>query len=150
MIFTIEEINKEPNILPSITLGYKVYDTCNINALRAAMSLLSDVGDEVQNSTCNGAASVPAIIGEAGSLQSSIIASSTGPFQVPIVSYFSTCTCLSERRKYPTFFRTAPSDYFQTKALAQLVKHFGWTWIRALANDDDYGRFGIQQFIEQV
>ncbi|XP_059506813.1 extracellular calcium-sensing receptor-like [Stegostoma tigrinum] len=150
MIFTIEEINREPNILPSITLGYKVYDTCDMYALRAAMSLLSDVGDEVQNSTCNGAASVQAIIGEAGSLQSSIIASSTGPFQVPIVSYFSTCTCLSERRKYPAFFRTAPSDYFQTKALAQLVRHFGWTWIGALANDDDYGRFGTQQFIEQV
>ncbi|XP_059506815.1 extracellular calcium-sensing receptor-like [Stegostoma tigrinum] len=150
MIFTIEEINREPNILPSITLGYKVYDTCDMYALRAAMSLLSDVGDEVQNSTCNGAASVQAIIGEAGSLQSSIIASSTGPFQVPIVSYFSTCTCLSERRKYPACFRTAPSDYFQAKALAQLVRHFGWTWIGALANDDDYGRFGTQQFIKQV
>ncbi|GCC37367.1 hypothetical protein chiPu_0015871 [Chiloscyllium punctatum] len=150
MIFTIEEINKDPTILPNTTLGYRIYDTCDSYALRAAMSFLSDAGDEMSNSTCHGAASVAGIIGEAGSLQSSIIASSAGPFQVPIVSYFSTCTCLSDRRKYPTFFRTAPSDYFQTKALAQLVKHFGWSWIGALANDDDYGRFAIQQFIEQV
>ncbi|XP_060690403.1 extracellular calcium-sensing receptor-like [Hemiscyllium ocellatum] len=150
MIFTIEEINKDPSILPNTTLGYRVYDTCDSYALRAAMSFLSDAGDEMSNSTCHGAASVAGIIGEAGSLQSSIIATSAGPFQVPIVSYFSTCTCLSDRRKYPTFFRTAPSDYFQTKALAQLVKYFGWSWIGALANDDDYGRFAIQQFIEQV
>ncbi|XP_067897706.1 extracellular calcium-sensing receptor-like [Heterodontus francisci] len=150
MIFTIEEINKEPRILPNITLGYKVYDTCDLYALRAAMTFLSGAEEEKSNSTCHGAVSVPAIIGEAGSLQSSIIASTTGPFQIPIISYFSTCTCLSDKSKYPAFFRTAPSDYFQTKALAQLVKHFGWTWIGALGNDDDYGRFGIQQFIEQV
>ncbi|GCB70798.1 hypothetical protein scyTo_0001376 [Scyliorhinus torazame] len=150
MIFTIEEINKDPRILPNITLGYRVYDTCDIYSLRAAMTFLSGAEELMSNNTCRGAVSVPAIIGEAGSLQSSIIASTTGPFQIPIISYFSTCTCLSDRRKYPAFFRTAPSDYFQTKALAQLVKHFGWTWIGAFGNDDDYGRFGIQQFIEQV
>ncbi|XP_078060356.1 extracellular calcium-sensing receptor-like [Mustelus asterias] len=150
MIFTIEEINKEPRILPNVTLGYRVYDTCDIYSLRAAMTFLSGAEEQMTNRTCQGAVSVPAIIGEAGSLQSSIIASTTGPFQIPIISYFSTCTCLSDKRKYPAFFRTAPSDYFQTKALAQLVKHFGWTWIGALGNDDDYGRFGIQQFIEQV
>ncbi|XP_041072127.1 extracellular calcium-sensing receptor-like [Carcharodon carcharias] len=150
MIFTIGEINKEARILPNITLGYRVYDTCDIYSLRAAMTFLSGAGEHMSNSTCKGAVSVPAIIGEAGSLQSSIIASTTGPFQVPIISYFATCTCLSDRHRYPAFFRTAPSDYFQTKALAQLVKHFGWTWIGAFVNDDDYGRFGIQQFQEQV
>uniref|UniRef100_A0A4W3GXZ4 Extracellular calcium-sensing receptor-like n=1 Tax=Callorhinchus milii TaxID=7868 RepID=A0A4W3GXZ4_CALMI len=149
MIFTIEEINREAALLPNLTLGYKVYDTCDIYALRAVMAFVSDGEETVSYSSCDGA-SVPAMIGEAGSLQSTIMASTTAPFQIPILSYFSTCTCLSNKKNYPNFLRMVPSDSFQTQALAQLVRHFGWTWIRALGNNDDYGRSGVQLFSQKV
>uniref|UniRef100_A0A665T223 G-protein coupled receptors family 3 profile domain-containing protein n=1 Tax=Echeneis naucrates TaxID=173247 RepID=A0A665T223_ECHNA len=150
MIFAIEEINNISALLPNISLGYRILNSCAspTNTLRAALSLAS--GPEEVKSTSRCPPAISALIAESGSSQSLAVAGALGPFNVPVVSYFSTCACLSDRAKYPTFFRTIPSDYFQAKALAALVKHFGWQWIGTIQSDNDYGRNGIQAFSEEV
>ncbi|XP_025754273.1 extracellular calcium-sensing receptor-like [Oreochromis niloticus] len=150
MLFAIEEINNDPALLPNISLGYRILNSCAspTNALRAALTLASGAEEAKVTSHCPPA--ISALIAESGSSQSIAVAGILGPFHMPIISYFSTCACLSDRTKYPTFFRTIPSDYFQAKALAALVKHFGWQWIGAIQSDNDYGRNGILAFKEEV
>ncbi|XP_068173662.1 extracellular calcium-sensing receptor-like [Antennarius striatus] len=148
MIFAVEEINKDPILLPKVSLGYRILNSCASpkKTLRAALSLAS--GPEETEVTCP--PPISALIAESGSSQSLAVAEALGPIQLPIVSYFSTCACLSDKNKYPTFFRTIPSDYFQAKALAALVSHFGWQWIGAIQSDNDYGRNGMLAFTEEV
>uniref|UniRef100_A0A3Q1IVR2 G-protein coupled receptors family 3 profile domain-containing protein n=1 Tax=Anabas testudineus TaxID=64144 RepID=A0A3Q1IVR2_ANATE len=147
MIYSIEEINKDPAFLPNISLGYRILSSCAspTSALRAALTLASGLEE---TSPC--APAISALIAEAGSSQSIPVAGTFGSFQLPIVSYFSACACLSDRVKYPTFFRTMPSDYFQAKALAALVKRFGWEWIGVIQSDNDYGQSGVLAFSEEV
>ncbi|XP_029028040.1 vomeronasal type-2 receptor 1-like [Betta splendens] len=149
MIFFIEEINKDPVLLPNVSLGYRILSSCAtpISALRASLTLASGLEDLNSTSPCPPA--ISALIAEAESSQSIAVAGALGPFQLPI-SYFSSCACLSDRIKYPTYFRTIPSDFFQAKALAALVKKFGWQWIGVIQSDNDYGRGGVQAFSEEV
>uniref|UniRef100_A0A8C4TGT9 G-protein coupled receptors family 3 profile domain-containing protein n=1 Tax=Erpetoichthys calabaricus TaxID=27687 RepID=A0A8C4TGT9_ERPCA len=150
MRFAIKEINENPHLLPNITLGYKIYDSCatHVAALRATLTLLNGP-ENVQSEFCLGSSPVKAIIGDSGSSQSIVVSRTLQPFKVPMISYISTCSCLGNRKEFPTFFRTVPSDIYQVKAIAQLVKHFGWTWVAAISEDGDYGRYAFQALIEE-
>uniref|UniRef100_A0A8C4RT16 Extracellular calcium-sensing receptor-like n=1 Tax=Erpetoichthys calabaricus TaxID=27687 RepID=A0A8C4RT16_ERPCA len=153
MIFAIEEINNTTDILPGVSIGYKIYDDCSSMplAIRAAMSLVNGQDEQIDpNDACTKSSPVHAIIGQSGSSLSIGVATSIRPFSIPLVSYFATCACLSNRNEYPTFFRTIPSDYYQSRALAQLVKHFGWTWIGTIRSDNDYGHNGMSTFLQAV
>ncbi|XP_070826159.1 extracellular calcium-sensing receptor-like [Chaetodon trifascialis] len=151
MIFAIEEINNSTELLPGIKLGYQIHDSCASVpvAVHVAFQLsngLDPVFDTGDN--CSRSGMVMAIIGESGSTPSISMSRIFGSFNIPQVSHFATCACLSDKKQYPSFFRTVPSDQFQADALAKLVKHFGWTWIGAIWSDSDYGNNGMASFLE--
>ncbi|XP_067275404.1 extracellular calcium-sensing receptor-like [Pseudorasbora parva] len=152
MAFAIDEINKNPNLLPNITLGYHLYDNCVRlgMAFRAAISLASGTEESFSNLNCTGPPPVIAIVGDPSSTPSIAISSVLGLFRVPIVSYYATCSCLSDRKKYPSFFRTIPSDAFQVRAMVQILRHFGWTWVGLIYSDDDYGIYAAQSFLQEI
>nr|XP_020443810.1 extracellular calcium-sensing receptor-like [Monopterus albus] len=149
MAFAIDEINKSHNLLPNVTLGYSLYDHCNILEIgfRAALSLSNGQEEQVKlNETCVGIPPVLGIVGDSSSTRCLAISSVLGLYRVPMVSYFATCSCLSDRQKFPSFFRTIPSDAFQVRAVIQILKHFSWTWAGLLISDDDYGLYAARSF----
>ncbi|XP_072247811.1 extracellular calcium-sensing receptor-like [Leuresthes tenuis] len=152
MLFAIEEINNSTDLLPGISLGYDIYDTCGsiARSVKVALALTNGIDNVSSTSVapCTRPAQVQAIMGETSSSPSTAIATVIGPFHIPLISHFSTCACLSDKTKYPSFLRTVPSDYYQSRALAQLVKHFGWTWVGAVRTNDDYGNNGMATFTE--
>ncbi|XP_069053822.1 extracellular calcium-sensing receptor-like [Lepisosteus oculatus] len=152
MAFAIEEINRDPALLPNITLGYRLYDNCVklAVAFRAATALISGEDDSVTDYSCTGTPPVLAIVGDPGSTHSIAMSRMLGLFGVPMVSYYATCSCLSNRKEFPSFFRTIPSDTFQVKAMVQILRHYGWTWIGVIVSNDDYGLYAAKTFIEEV
>uniref|UniRef100_A0A8C1RKR2 G-protein coupled receptors family 3 profile domain-containing protein n=1 Tax=Cyprinus carpio TaxID=7962 RepID=A0A8C1RKR2_CYPCA len=150
LIFAIEEINNNTQLLPGVFLGYKIYDSCSSIALTilSGMALMNGYEETLRDTSCSRPPAVHAIVGESNSSPTIGLASLVGPFSLPVISHFATCACLSNRKRYPSFFRTIPSDYYQSKALVQLVKHFGWTWVGTVRSRSDYGNNGIAAFEE--
>ncbi|XP_051725931.1 extracellular calcium-sensing receptor-like [Ctenopharyngodon idella] len=152
MAFAVNEINNNPNLLPNITLGYHLYDNCVRleMAFRAAISLASGTEESFSSLNCTGPPPVIGIVGDPSSTPSIAISNVLGLFRVPMVSHYATCSCLSDRKKYPSFFRTIPSDAFQVRAMVQILRHFGWTWVGLVYSDDDYGIYAAQLFQQEM
>nr|XP_046244990.1 extracellular calcium-sensing receptor-like [Scatophagus argus] len=120
MAFAIDEINRNSNLLPNVTLGYSLYDTClNIRiGFCAALSLVSGQEEQfVLDETCVGTPPVVGIVGDSSSTHSIAISSVLGLYRVPMV-----------------------------RAMIQILKHFGWTWVGLLISDDDYGLHAARSF----
>ncbi|KAI2653715.1 Extracellular calcium-sensing receptor [Labeo rohita] len=152
MIFTVEEINQDPALLPNVTLGYLVADSCLAEGttLSAALALVTGQEETMSGAECSGAPLVPVIIGDARSSASIVVADTLGVFDIPMVSYFASCACLSDSRRFHSFLRTVPSDVFQAKAMARLLRLLDWTWVGVVAGDDEYGKSGVQLLLKEL
>ncbi|CAL8346946.1 unnamed protein product [Arctogadus glacialis] len=149
MEFAVEEINRNPLILPGVKLNYRILDCCARHpwVLHGAFSL---VGGEMES--CNSTAITPQshVSGPSSSMRAIILSRTLASLSVPVISYLASCPCLSDRHRFPNFFRTIPSDVYQAKTMARLAILFNWTWIGAVFADNDYGRLAIQTFQEEI
>lgn len=87
MIFAIEEINNSSTLLPNISVGYKVFDSCGstLPSTRAVMGLIN--GEErTLGKTCSSQSSVHAVIGASESSSTIVMLQISGIFQIPVVN----------------------------------------------------------------
>ncbi|KAM4749223.1 extracellular calcium-sensing receptor-like [Rhinophrynus dorsalis] len=152
LIFAVEQINSSPDLLPNITLGFQIFDSCSAvrRAVQGTLWMLSGGEEITPNYHCHNGAPLAGIIGDSASTRTILMAQILSLYRYPQISYFSTSPFLSNRDLFPSFFRTIPSDEFQSRGLAQLISYFGWSWVGLLATDNDYGQFGIQVVKQEI
>ncbi|XP_066566523.1 vomeronasal type-2 receptor 1 [Amia ocellicauda] len=152
MRFAIDEINGRDDILPHTDLGYVIYDSCFTisKAVEGTLTYLTGQDEAVPNYRCSSGAPLAALIGAGGSDLSIATARILGLYYFAQVSYESSCSVLENKFQFPSFLRTIPNDNHQSRAMAQMVLHFGWTWVGTIGAEDDYGKYGIKLFKEVV
>ncbi|XP_078451922.1 extracellular calcium-sensing receptor-like [Lampetra planeri] len=145
MLYAIDEINERQDLLPDIRLGYDIYDSCTnvMKSLEAGVALMKATEDLTRPPLVG-------VIGDGNSKQTVVLAQMLGLHDVPLISYAASAPALGNKAEFPTFMRTIPGDSSQSKALAELVGHFRWTWIGTLGSDDEYGRQGLSHFENEV
>ncbi|XP_008305161.1 G-protein coupled receptor family C group 6 member A-like [Stegastes partitus] len=146
MIHAIKEVNLR-GILPNLTIGYDIYDTCGdvSIAIKTALQLLKNQSDPQSCSLPKNDLPEPktkVVIGERYSEMSVAVARIFALSSVAQISYASTSELLSKKYKFPTFLRTVPSDAYQTDAIVQLVLACNWKTVAIVGSDDEYGKYG--------
>ena len=134
MLFAIDQINNDMSLLPNLTIGYDVRDTCNDDRIGfiEALNIILDSG--------NSSSSLLGIVGPAADHVTRTIASLFGLYEIPIISYASSSATLSNKNLFEYFLRTVPSSSLQSQAMVDLVSHFGWDYVSVIFTDDyEYG-----------
>ncbi|XP_015119190.1 metabotropic glutamate receptor 1 isoform X2 [Diachasma alloeum] len=171
-LITLDKINRDSTILPGVTLGLEARDSCWSApvALQQSIELVRDAitpaltqpqllgnGDSpscqadsiiLNSESPLSKAPVVGVVGPGSSSAALQVQNLLQLFSIPQIGYSPTSRDLSDKKRYSTFLRVVPSDYYQAQLLVDLVQYFNWTYISIVNTDENYGQSGMQAFRE--
>ena len=159
VVFALREVHRRKLLPENITMGYEIRDTCGsvLISQRHTLDIVLETMKEKQvreysnsNNTTptreqhNGhlipRKNVIAVLGAGNSELSIAVNRLLSAFDIPQIGFASTSRLLSDKARFPSFFRVVPSDSLQVKALVALFRTFSWNYVGLLVSDGDYGR----------
>ncbi|XP_070592618.1 vomeronasal type-2 receptor 26-like [Erythrolamprus reginae] len=146
-ILPILVVNKN-TWMQNLTLGYNVHDNY-LNTLRtsdAMLDILSTGKANVPNYSCGRKDNLLAIIDGAYREISTQLSTLLSTYKVSQVTCRFISEGLSDKSKFPFFYRMAPKNEIQYPAVIQLLFHFKWTLIGLFASDTENGEHFIRTF----
>ncbi|XP_042329824.1 vomeronasal type-2 receptor 26-like [Sceloporus undulatus] len=146
LAFTVNEVNKNPRVLPNITLGFHIFDSYNDAKMTysATLDLLFGLGDLTPNYECGIRKNVIAVVGGMTSDISFRMADILRLYKIPQLAFGSFAPEEHNVTQLPFFYRTVPSETHQYEGIVHLLQHFGWTWVGLFVVDDDNGEHFLQ------
>ncbi|XP_069462798.1 metabotropic glutamate receptor 1 isoform X2 [Ambystoma mexicanum] len=161
MFHTLDRINADQNLLPNISLGTEIRDSCwhssvaleqSIEFIRDSLISLREDKDGLLRCAESGTASTKKpIVGVIGPGSSSVaiqVQNLLQLFDIPQIAYSATSIDLSDKTLYKYFLRVVPSDILQARAMLDIVKRYNWTYVSAVHTDGNYGESGMEAFKE--
>lgn len=147
MMHTLDRINADPHILPNITLGCEIRDSCWHSAVALEQSIefirdtLVSAEEEEGMSKCSpeggstpmkGKKPIVGLIGPGSSSVAIQVQNLLQLFNIPQIAYSATSMDLSDKSLYKYFMRVVPSDAQQARAMVDIVKKYNWTYVSAI------------------
>ncbi|XP_055728101.1 metabotropic glutamate receptor 1-like isoform X1 [Salvelinus fontinalis] len=165
MFHTLDRINADPFLLPNISLGCEIRDSCwhSSVALEQSIefirdSLISIRDDKDGSKWCiDGTPSnqpppskkpIAGVIGPGSSSVAIQVQNLLQLFNIPQIAYSATSIDLSDKTLFKYFLRVVPSDTLQARAMLDIVKRYNWTYVSAVHTEGNYGESGMEAFKE--
>ncbi|KAE8750238.1 hypothetical protein FOCC_FOCC003046 [Frankliniella occidentalis] len=160
MMYAVDQINHDSELLPGIELGVNILDTCSRDtyALNQSLNFVRSSPNTIDLTALECRDQEPPrlkrgipgrIIGVVGGSYSSVsiqVATLLRLFRVPQVSPASTAKDLSDKARFEFFARTVPPDNYQAIAMVDVVKSLNWTYVSTVHSEGTYGENGIEVF----
>uniref|UniRef100_A0A3Q1NHK0 Metabotropic glutamate receptor 5 n=1 Tax=Bos taurus TaxID=9913 RepID=A0A3Q1NHK0_BOVIN len=160
MLHTLERINSDPTLLPNITLGCEIRDSCWHSAVALEQSiefirdsLISSEEEEGLVRCVDGSSSsfrskkpIVGVIGPGSSSVAIQVQNLLQLFNIPQIAYSATSMDLSDKTLFKYFMRVVPSDAQQARAMVDIVKRYNWTYVSAVHTEGNYGESGMEAF----
>ncbi|XP_061129169.1 taste receptor type 1 member 1 [Syngnathus typhle] len=155
MRFTVEQINNSTQLLPNVSLGYKIFDHCSVSDnFPGILDLISNKGLirpwSEERLHVSAASKVVGVVGPFTSTDTLTTAPLFMMDLIPLVSYGAGSSAFSEKAKYSSFLRTVHSNQASIKMIVAIMNHFHWEWVAFLNSNDAYGNDGLALFRKMI
>ncbi|XP_072535124.1 metabotropic glutamate receptor 1 isoform X1 [Salminus brasiliensis] len=166
MFHTLDRINSDPHLLPNISMGCEIRDSCwhssvaleqSIEFIRDSLISIRDDSKEGAKWCVDGTPSshpppskkpIAGVIGPGSSSVAIQVQNLLQLFNIPQIAYSATSIDLSDKTLFKYFLRVVPSDTLQARAMLDIVKHYNWTYVSAVHTEGNYGESGMEAFKE--
>ncbi|XP_066486217.1 vomeronasal type-2 receptor 26-like [Tiliqua scincoides] len=145
--FAVTEINNNPEILPNVTLGFRITNNSYMKRITyfSTLQLLATGAIIKTNYNCDtDKRKLLALVGGVDTETSIHISNLVSIYKVPQLSYGSFDPGLSGKSQFPFFYGMVSSEASQYQGIVHLLQHFTWKWIGLIAPDDDNGERFVQ------
>ncbi|XP_051061069.1 vomeronasal type-2 receptor 116 [Phodopus roborovskii] len=138
LYFAIEEINKDANLLPNVTLGFHVYNALNFHrkTFEGPLMWLSGSSEFIPNYKCRTQHKALGIIAGIRPEFSAAIGTLLELYKIPQVTYGMFDSVLSDKDTFPSLYQMSPKHTALTKRVISLLLHFGWKWVGLVVAED--------------
>ncbi|KAK6297562.1 hypothetical protein J4Q44_G00321450 [Coregonus suidteri] len=165
MFHTLDRINADPFLLPNISLGCEIRDSCwhssvaleqSIEFIRDSLISIRDDKDGSKwcidgtptNQPPPSKKPIAGVIGPGSSSVAIQVQNLLQLFNIPQIAYSATSIDLSDKTLFKYFLRVVPSDTLQARAMLDIVKRYNWTYVSAVHTEGNYGESGMEAFKE--
>uniref|UniRef100_G3VIQ8 G-protein coupled receptors family 3 profile domain-containing protein n=1 Tax=Sarcophilus harrisii TaxID=9305 RepID=G3VIQ8_SARHA len=151
LMFAIEEINRNLNLLPNITLGFHIYNAYpnDERTLESSLMWLSGQGQTTPNYSCEKRKSVVVIGGATSDLTVSM-GSLLELYKFPQITYGLFDPLLSDPLQFPSVYQMAPTDTYLICGMVRLMLHFKWNWVGLVTSDDSRSEKFLRDLQEEM
>nr|XP_058146460.1 vomeronasal type-2 receptor 116-like [Dasypus novemcinctus] len=152
MLFAIEEINRNPHLLPNISLGFDIYNARHSEQRTLEIPIIwqSGLGKYNPNYNCRKESkSVAVLTGKswALSVQVGILLEL---YKIPQLTYGFYDPNLRDDGQFPSIYQMAPKDTSLALGMVSLMLHFSWTWVGLVISEDKRGFQFLWDFREEM
>ncbi|KAM9061106.1 vomeronasal type-2 receptor 26-like [Sarcophilus harrisii] len=150
--FILHEINRNPNLLPNISLGYSMYNTYSSEerTLQSYLWWLSGTHQLIPNYNCREQEKIVAVIGGATSALSVQMGTLLDLYHLPQITYGPFDPSLADKVQFPSLYQMAHKSSFLHRGIARLLVYFQWNWIGLIVFDDMRGEEFLREMREEM
>uniref|UniRef100_A0ABK0L0S3 Vomeronasal 2 receptor, 38 n=1 Tax=Rattus norvegicus TaxID=10116 RepID=A0ABK0L0S3_RAT len=141
LMFAIEEINRNPHLLPNTTLGYDIYNIpyTEKNILYSAFLWHTGIINPLPNCDCGHKRKSPAVLTGPSWSASAHIGTLLQLYKIPQLTFGPFDSILNDQGQFNSLYQMAPKDTSLSLAIVLLMLHFSWSWVGLMLPDDHRG-----------
>ncbi|XP_042549567.1 vomeronasal type-2 receptor 116-like [Dipodomys spectabilis] len=151
LVLAVEEINKNPHLLPNMTLGFEIYTAhySGTDLLEDPLTWLSGKNKNIPNYTCRrNSKAIAALTGTSSTFVP--IGTLLDLYNLPQFTFGAFDPLLSDHGKFGTVYQMAAKDSGLALAMVSLMLHFSWNWVGLFITEENYGMWFLSELREEM